>query len=270
MTGDQNIHSHTNFCDGGRTPEEMTAGAIAKGCGSFGFSGHSYAPFDNGHNMNPDTTRRYIAEINRLKEKYAGEIELFLGLEQEFLAEPLTGDYDFIINAIHYMKSGESFVCVDMGARAQKQAADEHFGGDWYAMAEAYYETAAALGRARGDVIAHFDLIAKYNFGGCLFDEKHPRYVAAALGAMEEILKHRRLFEVNTGAMYRFGKPEPYPSLFLLRELSARGGEVIITSDSHDTESICYKFDEIREMLKAIGFKYTKYLTKDGFTDVGL
>jgi histidinol-phosphatase (PHP family) len=87
---------------------------------------------------------------------------------------------------------------------------------------------------------------------------------------MDAILKNCKLFEVNSGAMYRLGKPEPYPSMFLIKELFKRGGEVIITSDSHDADSICHKFGEIRELLKTCGFKYSKRLTKSGFIDVAL
>ena len=36
----QNLHSHTTFCDGKNTPEEMVRAAIALGMDSLGFSGH--------------------------------------------------------------------------------------------------------------------------------------------------------------------------------------------------------------------------------------
>ena len=271
MAGLQNIHSHTIYCDGSLTPEEMVAAAIAKGCDSFGFSGHSYASFDAKHCMSLENTRRYILELGQLKEKYAGKIELFTGIEQDYYSGKIPGEFDFIIGSIHYIKKEGELVCVDAGARSQKLAVETNFGGDYYAMAETYFETVADVAQKTGaDIIGHFDLVTKYNFGGNLFDESHPRYVAAALSAMDEILKSRKLFEVNTGAMYRLGKPEPYPAVFLLKELSKRGGEVIITSDSHDADSICYKFDEMQELLKTCGFKYSKRLTKNGFEDVKL
>lgn len=271
MTGMQNIHSHTLYCDGNASPEEMTLGAIEKGCGSFGFSGHSYAPFDVKHSMSRDGTFEYITEFYRLKEKYADKIELFLGIEQEYHSIPITDGFDFIIGAVHYVKMGEELVCVDSGAQRQRQAAGLYFNGDYYAFAEMYFKTVAEMmAKTNADIVAHFDLIAKYNFGGTLFDETHPRYIGAALGAMDEILKTHRLFEVNTGAMYRFSKPEPYPSVYLLKELRKRGGEVILSSDSHNTESICYKFSEMRELVKACGFDSIKRLTQNGFIDVKL
>ena len=267
----QNIHAHSIYCDGTLTLEEMVKAAIKKGCDSFGFSGHSYAPFDAKHCMSIENTGRYIMEVKNLQKKYSGEIELFTGVEQEYHGDKAQGDFDFILGAVHYIKNGEALVCVDGGAKAQQQECDTNYGGNYYAMAESYFETVADVARkTNADVIAHFDLITKYNFFGKQFDESNPRYVNAALTAMDEILKTHRLFEVNTGAMFRFDKPEPYPSVLLLKELFRRGGEVIITSDSHHAESICHKFDEMRELLKNCGFKYMKQLTKDGFVDVSL
>jgi histidinol-phosphatase (PHP family) len=269
MAGLQNIHSHTIYCDGSRTPEEMVIGAIEKGCDSFGFSGHSYAPFDAKHCMSLENTCRYLSELERLKEKYADEIDIYIGIEQDYYSEKVQGNFDFIIGSIHYIKNKGELVCVDAGAKSQKLAVDTNFGGDYYAMAETYFATLCDVAVKTGaDFIGHFDLVTKYNFGGSLFDETHPRYVGAALGAMDDILKSCRLFEVNTGAMYRLGKPEPYPSVFLIKELYKRGGEVILSSDSHDADSICYKFAEMRELLKTCGFKYAKRLSKDGFIDV--
>lgn len=271
MMGLQNIHSHTKYCDGRLTPEEMIIAAIGKGCDSFGFSGHSYAPFDVKHSMSRDGTLEYIAEVRRLKEEYSGSIELFLGIEQEYYSPDQTGGFDFSLGAVHYVKKDDELICVDNGAQRQKQAVDEHFGGNYNAMAEIYFETVAdVIKKTKADIVAHFDLITKYNISGSIFDETHPRYITAALSAMDEILKTHKLFEVNTGAMYRLKKSAPYPSAFLIKELYNRGGEVILSSDSHDAESICYKFDEMRDMLKACGFKYIKRLTKDGFRDIKL
>ena len=38
----QNLHTHSTFCDGIHTPEQMVQFALQKGFTSLGFSGHSY------------------------------------------------------------------------------------------------------------------------------------------------------------------------------------------------------------------------------------
>ncbi|MDR2569676.1 MAG: hypothetical protein LBD23_05185 [Oscillospiraceae bacterium] len=108
----------------------------------------------------------------------------------------------------------------------------------------------------------------KHNKGGVLFDENHPRYISAALNAIDELLKKNKLFEINTGAMFRMGNTQPYPSEFILKELCNRGGEILLTCDSHSTKSIYYKFSEMLDLVEYCGFKYIKRLTKSGFIDV--
>ena len=265
----QNLHTHTNYCDGSLTAEEMVLAAIGKGCDSLGFSEHSFLPFDWYYSMSAETTQKYAEEINALKEKYSGQIEIFLGLERDYFSDIESDiDFDFIIGSVHYISPE---ICVDNGAGSQMQTVDKFFSGDYYAFAEDYYSVVAGVAEKTGaDIIGHFDLVTKYNAGGAQFDEAHPRYISAALGAMDEILKSCKLFEVNTGIVYRKIKTEQYPSVFLLKELQKRGGEVIISSDSHDAESICHGFAEMRKLLKACGFRYIKRLTKGGFTDVKL
>ena len=44
----QNLHTHSIFCDGKDTIEEMTLEAISKGFDILGFSGHGYLSIDDG------------------------------------------------------------------------------------------------------------------------------------------------------------------------------------------------------------------------------
>ena len=257
--------------------EDMILAAIENGCDSLGFAEHSYVPFDEHYSMPPDKTKKYIDELKILKSKYADKIEIFTGLELDYYTawRPEEG-LDYILGTSHYLKVKDrnnvpKYVAVDAGEQYQKHIVDTYFIGDYYAMCEAYFTSISDIALVtNADIIGHFDLITKYNFNNSLFDENHPRYIKAATDAMENILKTCKVFEVNTGAMYRVGKPEPYPSGILLTELFKRGGEVILGSDSHDGESICYKFDEMSELLKSCGFKYKKRLTKIGFIDVEL
>ena len=273
MNNLQNLHTHTTYCDGTLPPEEMVLAAIKKGCASLGFSEHSYVPFDEHYSMTPEMTASYVRDINALKPKYKNDIEVYLGLEIDYYTawKPEPGTLDYVIGTAHYLKTESGYVTIDGGATNLQQIVDEHFGGDYYAMAEEYYATILDIAaKTNADIIGHFDIITKYNRNSSLFDERHPRYENAALHAMDEILKECRIFEVNTGAMYRLGKSEPYPSAFLLTELRKRGGEVLLSSDSHNAESICHAFKQTSELLKSCGFSHQKRLTKSGFIDIPL
>jgi len=264
----QNLHTHTTYCDGTLSVEDMIKTAIEKGGSSIGFSEHSYVPFDEEYSMSLEDTPLYIDEVNKLKDKYEGTIDVFLGMEIDIFTDKIPDGLEYVIGAVHHVDKDETHITVDGWAEHLVEMSEKHFNGDFYAMAESYYATVAnVIPKTRADIVGHFDLIAKNNTNGSLFDEAHPRYIKAALDSMEQVLEKCKLFEVNTGAMFRRGKLEPYPSVSLLKELQKRGGEVILSSDSHAAESMYYKFDEMLELVRSCGFKSIKRFTRDGFID---
>ena len=100
----QNLHTHTVFGDGKNTAEEMVLGAIRAGCGSLGFSEHSPLPPDvdpDGYTMAADSVPAYRREVLRLREAYAGKLEIFLGLEQDIDSAPPEDRYDYVIGSVH-------------------------------------------------------------------------------------------------------------------------------------------------------------------------
>ena len=58
-----NFHTHSTFCDGKNTPEEIVLAALEKGFVSIGFSSHGYTPYDLRYCMKD--TDGYIADIKR-------------------------------------------------------------------------------------------------------------------------------------------------------------------------------------------------------------
>lgn len=73
------LHTHTVFSDGLNTMEEMVRAAEAKVFSSIGFSDHSFTDFDRRYCIREEQLPQYHAEIRRLKEAYAGRIEVYAG-----------------------------------------------------------------------------------------------------------------------------------------------------------------------------------------------
>ena len=112
----QNLHTHTVFSDGKNTPEEMVLGAVRAGCTSLGFSEHSpLAPFydPDRYAMEAADLPAYRSEILRLREKYAGQLEVYLGLEQDYDSPAPGPDFDYLIGSVHSVVADGVCLSVD-------------------------------------------------------------------------------------------------------------------------------------------------------------
>lgn len=241
----RDYHTHTTFCDGKCTAEEMVCAAIALGMDEIGFSGHAHQPFDFDYCMSKENSSAYRADVRRLKEKYSDRIKIYLGAECDLFTDEDMSAYEYIIGSAHYLKFGDEYIAVDADADTLKYLIDVKFGGDAMAMCEEYFKNVSMIGKTlHPTVVGHFDLVKKYNAGGRFFDESDPRYVAAWKSAADELLKDCKLFEINTGGIARARQTEPYPSPEIIEYIKARGGRFILSSDSHRADTLCFMFDE--------------------------
>ena len=246
-----NFHTHTVLCDGKDEPEELVQRALELGCPAIGFSGHSYAPYDEAYCMSPAQTEEYKTEIRRLQRVYAGRIRIYMGVEQDFYSPGSTAEYDYIIGSVHYLYKDGFYLPVDASRQRQEQAVRDFYGGDWYAFIEDYYRTAAQVVRRTGcQVVGHFDLVTKFNEGDALFSVRHPRYIRAVEAAIEALAQTDAVFEINTGAVARGYRTEPYPSRRIVEELRGRGIKRILSSDCHDRENLLFGFEQFRAWIE--------------------
>ena len=267
----QNLHTHSTYCDGKNSPEEMILTAIEMGFGSLGFSGHSYMSFSDYAAMTPESEELYKQEILRLKEKYARQIRIFLGLEVEMYSQPDMTGYEYLIGSCHYFKFGQQYVGFDRSAAVCQKIITDWFDGDGMAFATEYYRQLSTLPQyGKFDILGHFDLISKNIEKADLFDPEDPEYIGAAVKALETLRPHSPIFEVNTGAIARGYRTSPYPSRTLLKIMKDMDFLPIISSDCHDASMLTCGFDMAKALLKECGFREHYILTDDGFAPVKL
>ncbi len=254
----KDYHVHTTYCDGKSTAEETVKAAVSRGVHTLGFSGHSYTPFDTDYCMTPEKTERYIEEITRLKEKYADKINILCGIELDAYSDTDVSPFDYAIGSAHYIKKDGCYIPVDLSADTLRNAVKDHFGGDVYALTEAYYETVELLKDKSIDIIGHFDLITKFNQHGAMFDEQHPRYAEAAFKAVDVLIQKKIPFEINTGVIIRGYKDKPYPSDMILDKIAEKGGNFLLNSDSHRSDMLCFEFEKWRTHAESRNVKWSE------------
>ncbi len=246
----QDLHIHSNFSDGKDSLRDIVLAALDMGLEIIGFSDHSYAPVDLDCCMPESRIEEYKACIRLLAREFRGRIHILCGIEQDIEAPYGTEDYDYAIGSVHYLEKDGIFAAVDDTPEVLKAARDKMFGGDIYALCENYFERVAQLpDRQNFRVVGHFDLISKFNEKEQLFDPAHPRYIAAWQKAADKLLKTHRLFEINTGAISRGWRTEPYPSAEMIRYIKERDGTFILSSDSHSKETLAFDFDRWEKLL---------------------
>jgi histidinol-phosphatase (PHP family) len=263
-----NLHTHSTFCDGKNTPEEIVLAAIDNGFVSIGFSGHGYTPYDLRYCMKD--TDGYVAEIRRLKAKYGNRIKIFLGIEEDAFAPVNREDFDYIIGSSHYYHKDGEYLPIDSSYDYFKKCL-EVFEYDAVRMAEVYYGSFCNYIQSRKpDIIGHFDLITKFDeLDASLFLENE-KYRMVAEKYVLEAAKSGCLFEVNTGAITRELRTSAYPSPHLLRVLKNQDVRLILSSDSHVTGTLDGVFEETARYLYDVGFRYAYFLSEDGFTPYSL
>ena len=239
------LHMHTVFSDGKNTADEMVQEAIRKGLDAVGISDHSSG---DPCGMKLEENTLYKAEIARLKEKYAGQIRVLCGLERDFLTDDFT-EYDYTIGSVHWLKMADGHrVSIDWTAEKLREGAAKYFGGDMYALAEAFFDAEARVVEVtKCDIIGHFDLITKFNEADPSMDLHHPRYVQAWQRAADTLLRTGKPFEVNMGAMSRGYRTSPYPSAEIRQYIRDHGGKLLLSSDAHQKENIAFRFDTVED-----------------------
>lgn len=247
-----NVHTHSVFCDGRSTLEEMIEQAEKLGFVSLGFSGH--APQVANSFWGVRNEKSYIAAVRALAAKN-DRLRIHLGIELDTVSWCDREKYDYILGGIHYLEKDHVYVPIDHSREDTQRGADELFGGDMMAACESYFQTVIYMAQhMKPDVVAHFDLMTKCNEDGTLIDEANPRYRAAALEALEAVYESGALLEVNTGAMARGYRTTPYPAPFILKRWHELGGRVILGSDCHNRDYLDHGFDLAVEYIRATGF----------------
>ncbi len=246
-----NFHTHTVFSDGHDSPREMTEAALSHGFYAIGFSDHSYEAADESYCMTKDGEREYFKTVKELSCEHKDKINVFCGVEFDCESKELLCDYDFVISSVHELIVGNKIYSVDTSPDIQREMIRDGYGGSVCDMAKAYFERVTEhIINNRTDIVGHFDLITKYG----LMPESDETYIRAATESVREILKHCKVFELNTGAIARGLRNVPYPASFILNEIKTGEGRIIVNSDCHYKEKLTFWFDKAEDFLSSHGF----------------
>jgi histidinol-phosphatase (PHP family) len=277
-----NLHTHSHFCDGSGAPEEYVQAAIKAGFHTLGFSSHAPVPFKNNFAIQDrGKLGEYCREIRRLQSEHTGRINIFLGLELDYI-EGITGDFsdyrescglDYTIGSVHLVRNGDdSRLWFIDGAKVESYDSGmrEVFGGDARKAVTAYYaQVNRMISTQKPDIVGHVDKIKMHNKGR-YFREDEPWYEELIMETLENIKTSGVIVEVNTRGIYKKRSDDLYPGTRALEHMNTMHIPITLSADAHRPEEIDGYYRETINLLRELGFKSLSYLSEEGWKEQGI
>ncbi len=253
------FHMHTRFSTDSKTPvREMIEQAAKCGLKTICITDHWDEDYPEGLEDVPGIPfqfdlESYGSELNRLREEYAGKIEIRIGVEIGL--QPHLGSFykefvqrypfDFVIGSIHLVNGKDPY----FGDLFRELGDEEGYRETWRQTLQCIKKTDDF------DVLGHLDYVVRYG----IMQEKAYSYKKYA-DEIDEILKilieKGKGLEINTAGL-KYGLPFAHPHLDVLKRYRELGGEILtVGSDAHRPEHIAYEFQKVSEILRKNGFRY--------------
>ncbi|OBR64441.1 phosphoesterase [Paenibacillus oryzae] len=250
------LHTHHFRCghaDG--SIEDYIKAGIEHGLQVIGISDHSpYFAHEEDHPapgiaMARSEFANYVAEVQRLKEKYRGKIEVLLGVESDYFPDKADVyraaykdvPFDYIIGSVHQV----SGVSIFNRTRWQKLPEIRHVDEK-----KSYYDLIARSAQSgMFDILGHIDAMKGYY--PAFSDIQTPEAIDDALRV---IAQSNVSIEINTSGSTKYVGGW-YPSDAILERAHYFGVNVTFGSDAHLPSRVGDEWELVAKRLKEIGFK---------------
>jgi histidinol-phosphatase (PHP family) len=274
-----NFHSHSLFSDGKAAPEDFIKSAISRKFAAFGCSCHSPVPFSTRWNMDPGKLQEYLDEIARLRQVYKGSLEVYAGLELDYLNGvpflPVSVlkkmGCDYILGSVHFIDPYPDGTWFSFDGKPDIffSAVEIIYKNDFRKVITRYYEkTRMMIEKDCPDVIAHMDKIKMHNTVRPYFDEEAEWYRKQVYETLDLIAEKGCIMEVNSRGLYKHDPPLLYPGPWVIEQAYLRKIPVMLNSDAHHPDDIEKGFKESVIVLKQTGYKTLRILHKGSWQDM--
>jgi histidinol-phosphatase (PHP family) len=252
-------HVHSKFStDGTSSIEDVIEAAIALNMPVLTFTEHA----DINEVLNPmfevrKLLNEYKAVFPRLKEKYAGQIELLAGIElgqpyydilytENLLKET---ELDYVLCSLHVSKSFGDFY--DM----------KYDRVDVLALLDSYFfELLEIVSWGRFDALAHITYPLRYIVGREGLSVDLSDYADAIDKVLRKLIDGGIAMEVNTNGLCKPYYERPDPWFEIIERYYELGGRLLtLGSDAHQASCLRAGFDDVIPKLRAIGFGKSVY-----------
>lgn len=266
-----NYHAHSDFCHGKGTLEDYIKASLASGMKSIGFSSHAPLPFETSWAMPEDQFTNYLNEITALRKKYKKKIQLYAGLELDYIPglvgpadeSTIQLSLDYTVGSVHFIDQfpdGTHFEA-DGSRRIFINGINQIFFGDVKILVKRYFELVREmLIKSKPTILGHLDKIKMHNHASIIFSENESWYREEILHTLDVLAASKVILEVNTRGLYKKKCDETYPSSWVLKEALKNNIPITVSSDAHHPREVAGYFESAISMLREIGYRHIHQL----------
>lgn len=261
------FHTHSSFCDGKASIEEVCKSAIKQGIKAIGFSSHAPVAFKTEWAMKMEDLSDYVAEVERCKKLFAGQLEIYRSLETDFIAHDKSIPFDvvremakldYIIGSVHLVNNPEKDDAIwflDGPSINYDNGINNIFDGDAQRAVIAYYQQMQAMVKTqKPDMIAHMDKVVMNNKGR-YFKESDVWYQQIMEETLRIIADYSTIIEINTRGIYRGKYHTWFPCESVIKQCAELDIPLTISVDAHHPDELTSGFDDALNALKKYGVK---------------
>ncbi len=269
-----NYHTHSKWCDGKLNPENYVTEAINRNMYALGFSGHSPLPFKSWWNMNYENLIKYFSQVKKLKKQYEGQLKIYQGIEADYIdgvSSPSNFKHfglDYVIGGVHYIGklNEDEYFDFDDNPEKFQRGIDEIFEGDIKKLVKYYYEQIMKMVlNDPPDVIAHLDLILKFNKDNAFINTEEKWYKDIVFETLEVIAKSNCILEMNSRSYFKKLLSEFHPAPFIVKQCKELNINFTINSDAHTPQEVNSYLQQQANLLKTFGYKESMIFDEKGW-----
>ncbi len=274
-----NFHTHTSYCDGRSTPEAFIREALEQDILSLGFSSHAPLPFPCHWVLKKEKLTSYVQEVNKFKSIFEKKIEIFCGLEidyiptlhNEVLALIQSVPLDFTIGAIHFMDPmpDGQFWTIEADSELFLQGLRKRYDDDVKQLVAAYFRNTRDMIRAlKPSMIAHIDKLKMQHSPQCPILGDEPFFNEQLMETLRVAAQEGCIVEINTRGTYQGRNAQLFPNPSVLGEMHRMGIPVCVNSDAHGPDELTRNFRSSYDLLLKAGYETVRVLTKGKWVDI--
>ena len=261
-----NLHQHSLFSDGKAEPAAYARKAAELGFSAIGFTEHSPLPFPTPFSLKTENVNEYIRVTKELKKDYSGRLEIYRGLEMDFVPG-MSEDFsfwrklaqaDYLIGSVHLVKPDDSdqlWFTDGPDRNVYDKGIEDLFGGDVKkAVTRFFTQTMEMIETQDFEVIGHFDKIKMHNQNR--FFREDEKWYQDLIDKVIGLIKQKGIIaEVNTRGLYKKRSDSLFPDGITLKKVKENRIPVMISSDAHQPDELNALFDVAERKLKEYGFE---------------